>query len=334
MTDRALTDPAGDISVVIPFFNGDLARLAATLDRVRGQTCRPFEVIIVDDGSAEDVAGNLAVLARAVGALLIRQKNAGPGAARNRGAAAARGRWLAFLDADDLWHPDKLSRQRAEACRLTGVPRLILCDTVLTDAGGARLRKIPLGWVADVRRPETLLLDPRPVHSFTSAIFLARNLFESLGGFSPVLRYREDQLFLLTALARAGVAVVPATLSERVLHRESFTAQTSEATAAVLYARQVRFAAEASRLCPGRWQRWFLGREAARIARRLVRSGAAPAASGMVARALCLSPLSRRSWATAAEWMLALGSWDRQARRTASVWDATHGPATDPPGPS
>lgn len=96
------------ISVVIPCYNA-APFLAAAIDSTLGQTSPPLEVIVVDDGSTDDSAR----IAQEYGppVRVIRQTNQGESAARNRGIAAARGDWVAFLDADDLWVPTKLERQ-------------------------------------------------------------------------------------------------------------------------------------------------------------------------------------------------------------------------------
>lgn len=97
------------VSVVIPVFNGERF-LDATLASVFAQDYRPIEVIVVDDGSTD---GTRAVLERWPEVVVIHQENAGCGAARNAGIARARGAYIALQDADDLWVPDKLTRQIA-----------------------------------------------------------------------------------------------------------------------------------------------------------------------------------------------------------------------------
>jgi glycosyltransferase involved in cell wall biosynthesis len=102
------------VSVVVPCY-----RSAATIDRaiesVAGQTLRPAEVILVDDASGDGTASRLQALAARYGSPWIRvialQSNVGPAGARNAGWAAAGGELLAFLDADDAWHPRKLEIQ-------------------------------------------------------------------------------------------------------------------------------------------------------------------------------------------------------------------------------
>lgn len=100
---------AGGVSVVIPVRNG--ARyLSAAIESVWAQTAPPQEVIVVDDGSHDETPDVIRRQTRP-GLRPIRQSRAGAAAARNRGAAAAEGEFLAFLDADDLWAADKLALQ-------------------------------------------------------------------------------------------------------------------------------------------------------------------------------------------------------------------------------
>jgi len=101
--------PVPSVSVVIPVYNGE-RYLGEALESVLAQTVPPMEIVVVDDGSSD---GSAAVAARFPGIQYITQAHAGPGAARNRGVACARGALLAFLDADDLWVQDKLERQIA-----------------------------------------------------------------------------------------------------------------------------------------------------------------------------------------------------------------------------
>jgi glycosyltransferase involved in cell wall biosynthesis len=94
------------ISVVIPAYNAG-EHLRETLASALGQQ-GPFtlDTIVVDDGSSDDTRAQVESMP---GVRLIRQANAGPSAARNRGIAAARGELVALLDADDLWMPGKLA---------------------------------------------------------------------------------------------------------------------------------------------------------------------------------------------------------------------------------
>jgi glycosyltransferase involved in cell wall biosynthesis len=98
------------ISCIVPVFNGE-RYLGEALDSILAQTYRPLEVVVVDDGSAEGAAAVVARYRDQIRPLF--QPNAGQAAARNLGLSVARGEFVAFLDADDLWHPEKLARQMA-----------------------------------------------------------------------------------------------------------------------------------------------------------------------------------------------------------------------------
>ena len=114
--DRAGVRDAGavTVSVVIPAYNA-AATIAAAIESVLAQTRLPEEIIVVDDGSNDETSAVVERFGPIV--RLLRQANAGCGQARNSGAREARGTWLAFLDADDLWLPTKLERQLPETGR-------------------------------------------------------------------------------------------------------------------------------------------------------------------------------------------------------------------------
>src|SRR5438093_12571348 len=98
------------ISCVVPVFNGE-RYLAEALESILEQSYRPLEIIVADDGSTD---GTRAVVAHyGTQVRYLWQPNSGPAAARNLGLSAARGEFVAFLDADELGHPEKLERQMA-----------------------------------------------------------------------------------------------------------------------------------------------------------------------------------------------------------------------------
>lgn len=103
--------PPPVVTVVIPAYNAQ-ATLAETLESALAQTCREIEVIVVDDGSTDQTSALVAAYAARDGRVrLSAQTNGGVARARNTGVAQARGAFVAPLDADDLWRPDKLERQ-------------------------------------------------------------------------------------------------------------------------------------------------------------------------------------------------------------------------------
>jgi glycosyltransferase involved in cell wall biosynthesis len=95
------------VSVIIPVYNCD-HYLTEAIESVLAQTYRPIEIIVVDDGSIDSSAS---VAKRFTSVRYYFQSNSGAGAARNHGADLAQGSFFAFLDADDLWVEDKLTRQ-------------------------------------------------------------------------------------------------------------------------------------------------------------------------------------------------------------------------------
>src|SRR5262249_42908854 len=98
-----------NVGVVIPAFNS-APFVARAIDSVLTQTCSPSRMGVVDDGSVDETAMIVERFGRAV--ICIRQENRGVAAARNRGAQESGTDWVAFLDADDVWLPTKLERQR------------------------------------------------------------------------------------------------------------------------------------------------------------------------------------------------------------------------------
>lgn len=107
-----------DVSVVIPAYDAE-GFLARAVESVLGQSIPPREILVVDDGSTDGTAD----VARRLGERIryLRQENAGPSGARNRGIGAAAGEWVAFLDADDWWLPRRLERGLAVAGRYPGL---------------------------------------------------------------------------------------------------------------------------------------------------------------------------------------------------------------------
>jgi glycosyltransferase involved in cell wall biosynthesis len=166
MSDESL------ISVVVPAFNA--ARfLPDAIRSIESQRYPQLEILVVDDGSTDGTADAAQSFSRV---RLIRQTNGGIAAARNTGVLAARGRWLAFLDADDLWTEQKLSLQ------INGLQRRSDVDLI---AGRVEQFHDP-SW----DRPTVPLPDAGDAYT-AGAMLIRRDDFLRVGLFNPALRVGE-----------------------------------------------------------------------------------------------------------------------------------------------
>lgn len=188
------------VSVIIPTYNR-AALVAEAVASVEAQTCRDFEILVVDDGSTDATLKALAPLKGVT--VLRRRRRAGVAAARNLGAAAARGAWLAFLDSDDLWLPEKLARQMAY---LEATPGLLLCQTDETWVRHGVQVKKPVSYRKVAGR--IFLPSLKRCMVSPSAVVLARRVFLDHGGFDEDLPAAEDYDLWLRLTWRFEVGLV------------------------------------------------------------------------------------------------------------------------------
>jgi glycosyltransferase involved in cell wall biosynthesis len=191
------------VSCIVPVFNGE-RYLQQALDSVLEQTYTPLELIVSDDGSTD---GTRAVVdAYGDSVRYLHQPNGGHAAARNLGLSIAQGEFVAFLDADDLWHPEKIERQVA---RLRGRPTVDACVTFVRNFWGPAEDRLS----EDARLTEA-------VPGYRSVTLLARRtLFERAGRFNPALRHGNDTDWFLRAAERGAVIeLMPDVLVYRRLH--------------------------------------------------------------------------------------------------------------------
>ena len=111
------------ISVIIPTFNR-IGLLQRAIDSVLSQSLKPYEIIVVDDGSTDGTGDIIKQKYKSI--KIIQQKNSGVSAARNNGIKHAKGDWIALLDSDDEWNKDKIGQQ---VNRLTDNPKYKFCHT-------------------------------------------------------------------------------------------------------------------------------------------------------------------------------------------------------------
>ena len=186
-------------SVVIPVFNRpDL--VAAAIRSAQAQTVPVLEIIVVDDASSDETPDVVAALAAQDQRIhLIRlPERAGAPHARNVGVAAAAAPWIAFLDSDDRWLPEKLERQ---VQRLRTAPEAVACFTGIRFElpQGAKDQPLPPGF--DLR-----FLRRMNYISSTSTALVRRDAFLSVGGFDEALESCQDWDLWLR-LAKAGPLV-------------------------------------------------------------------------------------------------------------------------------
>lgn len=200
------------VSVVVPAFNAE-ETLRQAVDSVLRQTVADLEVIVVDDGSSDSTL----VRASETGdprVLAIKQKNAGPSAARNHGASAARGRYLAFLDADDLWLPRKLERQLAILKEFPGVGA-VQCGVYCVDK---KLQVIDVRPCVPSRNPLWDAVNFRNLPAFPSTVLFRSEAFEQVGPFDTTLTGLEDWEMAIRTAWRCGLASVPEPLALYRMH--------------------------------------------------------------------------------------------------------------------
>jgi glycosyltransferase involved in cell wall biosynthesis len=215
------------VSVVIPLYN-KAPYIEATLRSVQAQSFEDLEIVVVDDGSSDNGAA-LVQRFEDPRVVLIRQRNAGVSAARNTGINAARGRWIALLDADDLWRRDKIAQQL----------RLLEAHPEVLWAAGASVRTLPGErssdsptvapglFVAEGVIRDALSLLTLGTAISTSSVMVRHDALRAVGGFDPTIRVVEDRdLWVRLAVENPRLAYISESI---VVKREvagSLTART------------------------------------------------------------------------------------------------------------
>jgi glycosyltransferase involved in cell wall biosynthesis len=219
------------IAVVIPAHNAE-PFLDETLESVRAQSVPPSEVIVVDDGSTDRTAA----IARRHRVIVLTQRNIGPSEARNAAIRHTAQPWIALLDADDVWRPDKLETQwqAIQACPDVGA---VFSDFMEFDAAGSEGTSYfslkPHYWA--VKRtevaPGVMLCDRESLAQQAlqgnffapSTLVVRRSLLLQVGLFDPGVWGREDIDCILRLLTVCSMAVVERALMRSRLHLTNLT---------------------------------------------------------------------------------------------------------------
>lgn len=172
------------VSVIIPTYNRAHV-LGRAVDSVLAQTYSPVEVVVVDDGSTDTTPELLAGYGDRI--RVLTQENAGVSAARNLGIRESRGDFIALLDSDDAWTPDKLAVQMEV---MAGDPGILICQTEeVWIRNGRRVNP-----KVKHKKPSGMIFEPSLKLCLVSpsAVMMRRNLFELKGMFNETFPVCED----------------------------------------------------------------------------------------------------------------------------------------------
>lgn len=207
------------ISVIIPAYNAERTILE-TIHSIQKQTFSDFELIVVNDGSTDQTLKVLSII-QEPRLKIFSYKNGGLPAARNRGIRKATGEFITFIDADDLWTPDKLELQ-LDALQQHPEAGVAYSWTAFIDENSNLLY---------VREPKVVEGNVYPqllLHNFISSgsnILVRRQFIERVGEFDPSLRSAEDWDYYLRLAAQCPFVLVP---KYQILYRRSSSSMTSK----------------------------------------------------------------------------------------------------------
>jgi len=191
------------ISVVVPVFNR-AASIGRAIASVLAQSYGDFELLVVDDGSSDDLGGALAAFSDARLKLLRHGQNRGAAAARNTAIRASGSELVAFLDSDDEWLPGKLARQHAQLAACSTGTSVALCGYTLCRDQGGEVGARPLDQAQDWYLRLLLACNV----SFGSCGLVRRSAFEEFGLLDETLPRFEDWDWLLRYAATRPIAAL------------------------------------------------------------------------------------------------------------------------------
>ncbi len=205
------------VSVVIPTYNYGRF-IAEAIGGALGQTLEPIEIIVVDDGSTDDTEKVVREFGDRV--RYIRQENAGVCAARNRGVAESSGEYIAFLDADDIWLPEKLEKQIAKFAEDRDIG-LVHCGMREFDGETGDTIQLHLDGGEGSVANDLLLWEKPGVNVSGTVIVVTREAFEKSGGFDTEMKVGEDWDFCYRVAREYKVGFVQESLVDYRSHSAS-----------------------------------------------------------------------------------------------------------------
>lgn len=193
-------------SIIIPTYNRAHV-IRAALDSVLSQSCQDFEILVIDDGSTDNTHEILGPYSDRL--RYFKQPNSGPAAARNRGISESRGEYIAFLDSDDRWYPDKLA-QVNQAIDVHPDVGLFYSDFRAVDNQRNHLRLERCKHIVGDGYLQLLLGD----FIGTSTVIVKRECFDACGLFCKELIHIEDWDMWIRIAREFSIVHVPAVLVE------------------------------------------------------------------------------------------------------------------------
>jgi glycosyltransferase involved in cell wall biosynthesis len=220
------------VSVIMPARNAALT-LPATLRSLERQTYENWELLITDDGSADETAQTVQHWAANIPqrTTVLKASGIGPSAARNLAAEGAQGSLIAFLDADDIWHTEKLTEQ-VQALRAN--PHLVgvTCNYAIVDGASLRTRKkINFDWSDKSFERWIVMEGVGP--ALCSTLLVRAKQFHEVGGFDPDLWNLEDVDLALRLRAPIAIGFVPRTLCDYIIQQHQNHQQMATVATAV-----------------------------------------------------------------------------------------------------
>ena len=301
VAEGAAAEPT--VSIVLPTYNRRVL-LAEAVASIVAQTFQDWELIVADDGSTDGTAEFVRALGDKRIRLLALAHSGSPAAPRAAALRAARGRWVSFLDSDDLWVNEKLERQLLE---LDEYPQAHWSYTAysLTDMSGKaiplrppRPLMTPSGWIVG----RLLTFD---VSASIVTVMARRSFIDEVGGIDETIGVRDDYDFVLRLAARSEARAIPAALT--IVREHGARTSTSQHRITLLRDNERVFRKFAMATRSDGLRAVSLRQSAiqlAAIARELSLEGQHRLALAELSRAVRDAPLSVPVWRAIARWVL------------------------------
>lgn len=218
-----------EFSVVMPFHNAT-EYVKSALESVLNQSCHDWEIVAVDDGSTDDTLRILREFETRCSKIRVFQHdgalNKGVSASRNLAISKSKGNWIALLDADDIWYPEKLKR---ESQIINSFP-----DVVLIYSKAKRINEIPdndlpdnsiYGSGEEGEKKDAFRKLLPGFFTSTSAVTFKKDSFLKCGGFNENMRFAEDTLLFHQIMEHGNVYCIDEILGAHRIHKSSTVAK-------------------------------------------------------------------------------------------------------------